>query len=68
MQALKILLGLCAGIACVLVVLTLFIAIGFVIRIIAVMVAVVGVLWIMGALIWLAINELWLDRKKKAPK
>lgn len=47
-----------------LVIITLFIAIGFAIRVIAVIAAIVGVIILIGALIWLAIEELF---KKKAP-
>lgn len=66
MGALKVIGGLCAVFAAILVILTLFIAIGLVIRIIAIIAAVVGILLIFGALVWLAIEELFL-KKNKAP-
>lgn len=53
-------LGLiCVLFACVLIVITLFIAIGFVVRILAVTAAVIGVLWLIGALLWMAVCELF---------
>lgn len=64
MGALKVFGGLCVFFAAVLVIITLFFAIGFFLRIIAVVAAVIGVLLITGALLWLAIEELFLSRKK----
>ena len=59
MQALKTLGIICVVFACILIVITLFIAFGFVVRIIAVVAAIVGTLWIIGALLWLAVSELF---------
>jgi hypothetical protein len=59
MSALKTLGVICVVFACILVVITLFIAIGFVVRIIAVIAAVIGVLWLGGILLWMAVCELF---------
>lgn len=59
MRVLKTLGIICVVFACILAVITLFIAIGFVIRIIAVVAAVIGFLWLMGAVLWVAVCELF---------
>lgn len=59
MQALKTLGIICVVFACILIVITLFIAFGFVVRIIAVVAAIVGTLWLIGAMLWLAVSELF---------
>lgn len=59
MQSLKTLGIICVVFACILVIITLFIAIGFVVRILAVVAAIGGTLWIIGALLWLAVSEMF---------
>lgn len=65
---LKVLGGLSVGLALVLVVITLFIAFGFALRLIAILVAIVGTLGLAGVLFWLAIDELVLEPRRKRKK
>lgn len=62
---LKVLGGLSVGLALVLVVITLFIAIGLAIRTVAIVFAIVGTLGLIGILFWMAIDELVLEPRRK---
>lgn len=64
MGALKAFGGLCVFFAAVLVIITLFFAIGFFLRFIAVIAAIIGILMIMGVLVWLAVEEIFGSKKK----
>lgn len=66
MEFFKGLLGVCLIAALVLVTITLFMAIGLVIRVIAVIVAVVGALGLVAVLGWLAFEE--VIKKWKKPR
>lgn len=70
MAALKTLGGICIGLALLLVIITLFFFFGIIIRVIAIVAAIIGTVWLIGALMWLGFEELVLEprRKKKAPK
>lgn len=62
---LKILGGLSVVLALILATITLWFAFGFVIRIIAVLAAIVGTLAILGGIFWLAFDELVLEPRRK---
>lgn len=64
----RLILGIFLGIGAILAFITTFIAFGYALKIIAVLMAVIGVLTLIVFLVWAAIKEFVFDARKKPPK
>jgi hypothetical protein len=68
MRGIRLLFGVMLGIGAVLALITTFIAVGYALKIIAALAAVLGVFALVIFLVWAAIREFVIDPLKKPPK
>lgn len=68
MRGIRLLFGIMLGIGAVLALITTFIAVGYALKIIAALAAVLGVFALVIFLVWAAIREFVIDPMKKPPK